>query len=244
MSPALPMRLQDRIETPVARLLAAAQVEHRLREALDLVLDALDEVGHAVDDGVEQAGHDGGAGGARRIALLDALQVERKRLGLGVADGDQAVAGEDEGDGRRLRDRRLDVVDDRRRHEVGAALLIEAVGGLDLAHLGARRDVDGQRVLGELVFLDGRLQQVDPYGIAGQRRARLMYRQPFAVRVVDRHHALELRRQRRSRAALVGASYARSGARATAAKGDIGGFSGAVPGSFRLRRDRCLKRGL
>ena len=74
---------------------------------------------------------------ARRIALLDALQIQREGLRLGVAHGDEPVAGEDEGDRRRLRDRRLDVVDDRRRHEVGAALLVEPIGRLDLAHLGA-----------------------------------------------------------------------------------------------------------
>ena len=64
-------------------------------------------------------------------------KYKREGLRLGVAHGDQPVAGEDEGDGRRLRDRRLDVVDDRRRHEVGAALLVEPIGRLDLAHLGA-----------------------------------------------------------------------------------------------------------
>ena len=140
----------------------------------------------------------------------------------------------------RLRNRRLDVVDDRRRHEVGAALLIEAIRRLDLAHLGARGNVDRKRILDELVFLDRRLQQVDPHAIAGQRSARLMHLQAFAVRFVDDHHALELRRLRRSLRPLWRASYACAGGSATAARRRLWWFLGSGAGKLQIADERAL----
>src|SRR4029079_1825417 len=184
------------------------QIEYRLREAFDLVLDALDEVGHAKHDGIDQAGHDRGPRRARGVSLLDALQVEREGFRLRVAHRYQPVAGENERDRGRLRHRRLDVVDDRRGHEVRAALLIETVGGFDLAHLGTGRDIDRQRVLDELVLFRRRLQQVDPYAIAGERRPSVAHLQAFAVRFVDGHHA--------QGPLFLGASYARAMQGATA----------------------------
>ncbi len=188
MSPALPVPFRSTSSSAVARLLAAAQVEHGRRQLVDLVLDALDEVGHTVNDGLHEPHHDGGSGGAEGIALVDPLHVEREGLGLGVAHGHQAVAGEDEGDRRRLRDRLVDVVGDRCGHEISAALRIEAVRGLDLPHFGARRDIDAECFLDEAVLLLRGLQKVEPHAVPRDGSRGVVHLQALAVGFIDRQH--------------------------------------------------------
>ena len=168
------------VEAQLAGALAAPAHEDRLRQLVDLGLDALHPVGLAVDDGLQQAHHHGHAGHAGGVLLLRAGEEDRKGARLRVAHRDETVAGQDESDGcadRRL-ERRLLLMQHDGRHVVAAALLIEAAGSLDLGHLLARRHRDGERLLGREVLVLGGVQQVDPHNAGGDGR------RPFAL---DQH---------------------------------------------------------
>ena len=58
------------------------------------------------------------------------------------------------------------------RHVVRAALLIETARRLDLGHLLARGNGDPERVLHQVIFVLGGIQQVDPDRAAVERGRR------------------------------------------------------------------------
>jgi hypothetical protein len=74
------------------------------------------------------------------------------------------------------------VRDDRRGHVEHAVLVVEAVRRLDLPHLFAGRDFDGERALDELLFFGSGFEEVDPDRLRRQRGAGLELSafQPFS----------------------------------------------------------------
>ena len=118
-----------------------------MRQPLDLRLDALDEIGEPVDDRLQQADQDGGAALEVRLGAVAARHIDGEGPRLRIAHGDEALAGEDEGDGRRPRLPLLGLIQQGRGHEIRAVLLIEAARRLDLLLLLARRHVELERPL-------------------------------------------------------------------------------------------------
>jgi hypothetical protein len=92
-----------------------------------------------------------------------------ERLRLGVANGDEPLAGEHEGDRLVLGVLRAGVVvGEHQRGHVGRAVgLVEPAGQLDLGHVLAGRNADAQACLDRLLLLAGRIDQLDPHDVVG-----------------------------------------------------------------------------
>ena len=129
---------------------------------VDLGADALENVGGAVDHGVEQVHQHRFAGGALRAGAHQLVADDHERTRLVVAHRDQAVAREDERHRRGLGGVGIGLAHQRGRHVPGVVLDVEPAGDLDLLHLLARRDGDAEMALEQLVFRQGRQDEVEP----------------------------------------------------------------------------------
>ena len=145
----------------------AALGEDAAREVVEIAADALQHVSEALGERFHQAGEQRQRGGARGRMLFGVRDELLERLGIEVAVRHQARAGEDER--HRHGDRPVGV--ELRRHRGGhvqrAVVLVQPVRGLDLLHFLARRHVDAERVLDQLLFVGRRLEQVDPDRLVG-----------------------------------------------------------------------------
>ena len=119
-------------------------------------------IGGAVDHGIEQIHQHGFAGDCGRAASRELVVDHRERARLVVAHGDQPVAGENEGDRRGLRRRRVGLAHQRRGHVARAILDVEPAGDLDLLHFLARRHGDAEPALDQLVFAGRRVDEIEP----------------------------------------------------------------------------------
>jgi hypothetical protein len=151
---------QKHVEPPVS--CRAGETENAAGDLFDVVLDAFDEVGEPLDERFEQARQDFAARVRRSIALLGAREEERQRLEVHVTHRHKPVSRQNEGHGGVFGQLRFDVMDDHRRHEVGAAFAVEAVRGLDLAHFRPRRDREAERFFDGVVLLGRGIHEVDP----------------------------------------------------------------------------------
>ncbi len=170
-------------------------------DLVDLGADALKNIGGAVDDSIKQIhqhafpGHFRGAG-ARELVFNDG-----KGPRVVVTHGCQPVTGENKGDRRRLRCRRVRLAHQRRRHVARAVLDIETAGDLNLLHLLAGRHGDAEHLLDQLVFLHGRRDHVDPHRVVRNLGARLDGNalERRAVRDINRKHSATVLRAMRIR---------------------------------------------
>ena len=103
-----------------------------------------------------------GGRGARRGMLLRIGDEALKGQRIGVAIGDQPAAGEDEGDLRVFRQIGVELGDDGDRHVERAVVLVQTVRRFDLLHFLARRHVDAERRLDQLLLGRRGLDEIDP----------------------------------------------------------------------------------
>jgi hypothetical protein len=145
-------------------------LEDVVGDLIDLGAGALQNVGAAVDHRVQQFHQHHFARYARHARARQLVLDQGKRLRLVVAHGDQAVTGQDEGDGRRFRHVGVGLAHQRRGHVAGAVLDIEPAGNLDFLHVFPGRHRDPGQPLDRAVLLHRRVQQVDPDRIVRQSR--------------------------------------------------------------------------
>src|SRR6476660_9676671 len=138
-----------------------------MRQHVDLSLDALDEIRHAIDDGLDQPDQHRRAGGEAWVRLAAARGEDREGVRLRIAEGDEPVAGEDEGDGRGDGLRRLGLIQHRGGHEVRAVFLIEAARRLDLTLLFAGRYLQLERALYLPLLFPLGIEEIDPDRLLG-----------------------------------------------------------------------------
>ena len=149
--------------------------EDVMGDLVDVGAGALQNVGAAVDHGVEQFHQHHFAGDAGRAGPRQLVLDQRERFRFIVTHGHQAMAGEDEGDGRGTRHIGVGMAHQRRGHVARAALDIEPAGNLDLLHVLPGRDRDPGQPLHRMVLFRRRLHQVDPdRGFRQRRRVRDM----------------------------------------------------------------------
>ena len=120
---------------------------------VDLQADPLQNVGRAVDHGIEQIHHDRFSGHRGRAGPRQLVADHQEWARLVIAHGDQPVSGEDEGDRGGLRRIGVGLAHQRGRHVPRAVLDIEPAGDLDFLHLLAGGNRDADVMLDELVFL-------------------------------------------------------------------------------------------
>src|SRR5919198_393429 len=183
--------LQEDIEAPGPCRATAFDVEDRVRYLLGLELKPLDQIRLTIDYGLKQAEQHAHCGVTGRVALGRSAEEERECFRFGVTHGQKARVGEDEGDRGDLRIGRVRLVEDRRRHEVGAGLLIEPARSLDFGHLFSRRHRKAQPLLDESLLFLTRVEEVEPNGLLAGASV-LALDEPLAPRVVDREHAIGL----------------------------------------------------
>ncbi len=133
----------------------------------------LQQIGGAIDDGLQQAQEDVQAAAPNLGLALGLGREGRERARLDIADGHQPVAGEDEGDGAWHRPGLIQAAEQGGRHEGRAIVLVEAAGGLDLGHLLAGGKIDADRRFHGPLFLAGGLDQFDPDSVVRQPPAGL-----------------------------------------------------------------------
>jgi hypothetical protein len=146
--------------------------EHLGRQRVHVAADAFEHIGDAVDERLEQPREHGDRTGALRRMPRGVGDIATERQRVGVAVGDERVARQDEGDLTALGPVGVDPGDDGGRHVEHARLLVEAVRGLDLAHLLAGRHIDAELRFDALLFVGGGLEQIDPERVGRQRRPR------------------------------------------------------------------------
>src|SRR5262245_1860120 len=181
-------RPQQHVEAPLPRGGAALDLEDRVGQALDLGLEALDEIGEPVDDGVEQSDHDGGAALEIGLGAIAPRHEDGEGPGLGIAHRDEPLSGENE---RRRRGPRVALVGgvkQRRRHEIGAVLLVESARGLDLQLLLAGRHVEFERALDLLLLVLGGIEEIDPHRFFADPGLALLARERAGAVLIDGEH--------------------------------------------------------
>ncbi len=147
----------------------AFRLEDVVGNLIDFGAGALQNVGAAVDHRVQQFHQHHFARDPRHAGAGQLVLDEGKRLWLVVAHRDQAVTGQDEGDGRRFRHIGVGLAHQRRGHVTGAVLDIEPAGNLDLLHVFPGRHRDPGQPLNRAVLLHRGVQQVDPDRIVRQQ---------------------------------------------------------------------------
>ena len=111
-----------------------------------------------------------------------------KARGSRIAHGDEPLAGKDEGDRRRSRLALLGLIEQGRRHEIGAVLLIEAARRLDLLLLLAGRHVELERPLDLFLLLRRGIEEIDPNGGFGDPRLALLALERAGAVLIDGEH--------------------------------------------------------
>lgn len=87
---------------------------------------------------------------------------------MGVANGDQAISSQDEGDIGQRRRVGVSLPEQRGGHEDGVVFDIETGGRLDILEVVAGRDLDAENLLDIEFLIAGRLDHVDPDDILGK----------------------------------------------------------------------------
>lgn len=147
----------------------------QFRDRVNVAADALEDVGHPVDDFVEQIHEHVGRRCAQRVIAVCMRGEDSEGPGIAVADRDEQIVGQDEGNGRVFRLGRVRLPHHVRRHEHGPVLAIEAARGFDLLHVLLGREGDAERPLEKSLFFPRWLVKVDPcrmrrqYGSLGRR---------------------------------------------------------------------------
>ena len=172
--------------------------EDAARGDVDLVADAAQHLGGAVDDRLDQPVQHRFRLLAAASRLGRAVEEDVEGARLVIAYRHQRLVGEDEGHIRQQRDDGVGLADDPRGHVARAVLGIDDLGRLEIVHLLARRDRDAQMLLDPLVLLGRRIEQVDPDHVVGKvpvgvelAGAELVAR--VGARAVDRQHGRESR---------------------------------------------------
>ncbi len=164
MVTAAPDRLEHLLETLATAHHAALGFQDRMGDAVDVAADLFQDIGGAIDHGVEQVHQHRLAGNVRRTQTRELGAYDREGLRLVVAHGDEAMPRKDESDRRGARYVGVGMAHQRRRHEPRAILHIEPAGDLDLLHFLARRQRDAERALDQLVLCGGRRIKIEPHG--------------------------------------------------------------------------------
>ena len=90
-SPSMPMRWIIPCRSRLLGRRAVGAREDQVRDRIEIDLDALEQVGDALDEGLEQPGEQRGRRRARGGRTLDVAHEPPDRRGIGVAVGDQPV---------------------------------------------------------------------------------------------------------------------------------------------------------
>ena len=109
-----------------------------------MTADAFEMIGGPVHHRFQQADIDAPAGHRRGLRLHRPLDIDREGLRVVIADGDEEIVLDDEGDGRGFGLVVLAAADQVGGHEGGTILLVEAARGLDLGQFLASRNVDAK----------------------------------------------------------------------------------------------------
>src|SRR5262245_39482653 len=157
-------------------------------QALDLGLEALDEIGEPVDDRLKQSDQDGRAALEIGLGAIASRDIDGERPGLGIAHRDEPLAGQNERGRRGFGIALLGGVKQRRRHEVGAVLLVKAARGLDLQLLLARRHVEFERAFDLLLLVLGGIEEIDPHRFFADPGLALLARERAGAVLIDGEH--------------------------------------------------------
>src|SRR3989337_647705 len=133
-----PDRSQQHVEAALPRRDPTFDLEDRMGQPLDLRLYALDEIRKPVDDRFQEANQDSCPALELRLRSVASRDIDREGAWFGIAECDETLAGKNEGDRRRSGLALLGLIEQRRGHEIGAVLLIEAARRFDLLLLPAR----------------------------------------------------------------------------------------------------------
>ena len=165
-------------------------VENIARNLFDVIAHMLENVGEAVDHGVENVHHDGFAGRVRGTRALESMIDDDERARFVVANGDQAMAGENEGDRRGGRYLRVLMCHQRRGHVTRAVLDVEPAGDFDLLHFPQRGNRDAECVFDRLVLAGGRQFEIDPQRVLRKRNVSfdLLAHESAAPRRINGQH--------------------------------------------------------
>ena len=169
---------------------ALLRLEDIVRDLVDLRAHALQDVGGAIDDRIQEVHEHRFSVHCRRAYPGELVADHHERTRLVVAHRDQPVSGEDESDRGRFRRLGVGLTHQRCGHVARPILHIETTGDLDLLHLLAGRHGDADLLLHELVFLQIGIDQVEPHRAFG-RVAPGLDRDPVkrgAARNVDPQH--------------------------------------------------------
>src|SRR5262245_42540336 len=179
---------QENVEAPLLRRGAAFNLEDRVGQALDLGLEALDEIGEPVDDRLEESDQDGGAALEIGLGAIAPRHIDGERPGLRIAHRDEPLAGENERGRRGSGVALFGGVKQRRRHEVGAVLLVETARGLDLLLLLASRHVEFERALDFLLLGLCGIEEIDPHRFFADLGLPLLARKRAGAVLIDGEH--------------------------------------------------------
>jgi hypothetical protein len=171
--------------------------ENVAREIVEIGADTLEHVGDPLGKRFHDASQQRERAGARGRMLFGVGDELLKRLRIEVAIRHQARAGEDEGHRGRDRPIGVELRGDRRGHVERAVVLVQPVRGLDLLHFLARRHLDAQLALDQLLFVLRRLQQIEPDRLFRNLGRRAWRRATQALRLLQedvQHAALRRRR--------------------------------------------------
>ena len=136
-----------------------------MRERVDVGLNPLENVGNPVDGRIENPGeHLLAARTGQAVPTRFRCEMTKGRR-LRIAQGQQAMAGENEGDGNDLRHGRIGLRHHGRRHVDGVVFHIEPARDLDFLHVLFGRHIEAELDVDEGHFLFGRVQEVDPYSL-------------------------------------------------------------------------------
>jgi hypothetical protein len=153
----------------VAGARGALGLENVVADIVHVAAGALQDVGVAVDHGIQKLhqhhfARDAGGAGAGQLVLH-----QHERFRLVIAHGDQAVAGEDKGHRGGARIFGVGRAHQRRRHVTRGILDIETARNLDFLHVLPGRHRDPGQPLHRLVLGRGRFYEIDPDRALRQR---------------------------------------------------------------------------
>ena len=160
--------LDHAVQVPAGGGRAVGSRKDQQRHRVEVELHALEQVGGALGERLEQPGEQRRRGRARCRRPLDQGHEPPERCRIRVAVGDQPVVGEDEGDRAALRRWPVELGADGRRHVDRSVLFVETARGLDLLHLVAGGYIHREQRLDGLFLLRRRLEQVGPQEFVGK----------------------------------------------------------------------------
>ncbi len=132
------------------------------RHFVDLVTDAAQHLGGAIDNGLDQPIQHALRLCRAAARLAHPVEEDGEGAGLIIPHRDQRLLGEDEGDIGQLRHIGFGMADHPRGHVARLSFGVDQLGGFEVAHFLARGDGDAKQLLDLRILLGRGVDHVDP----------------------------------------------------------------------------------